>query len=210
MKKLLIILTAVFLIFAGRPAAAEEQYNIGLTITPFTSKVNGLQEDISYEVKMSSGESVTIDLRVFQAVMTIEKHGEEMAFTFDHDLEMLSGSAVIETHRIILEKNASAHLRTPTMDAGAWLALSWGSDEIPLIYQNFINSITGIYAGNTSGRYGSYEDYSIMFEVQSAVRGQIITVSVAAVKYMNHLSLIDRVHVIKRSAYCIRMQIAEQ
>ncbi len=168
MKKLLTILTAVFLIFAGKPAAAEEQYNIGLTITPFISKVNGLQKDISYEVKMSSGDSVTVDLRVFQAVVTIEKHGEEMAFTFDHDLEMLSGRAVIETHRIILEKNAAAHLRTPTMDAGAWLAVSWGSDDIPLIYQDFINSISSIYAGNPSGRYGTYEDYSIMFEVQSA------------------------------------------
>ena len=167
MKKLLTILTAVFLIFAGRPAAAEEQYNIGLTITPFISKVNGPQEDISYEVKMSSGDSVTVDLRVFQAVMTIEKYGEEMAITFDHDLEMLSGRAVIETHRIILEKNAAAHLRTPTMDAGAWLAVSWGSDDIPLIYQDFINSISSIYAGNPSGRYGTYEDYSIMFEVQS-------------------------------------------
>ncbi len=167
MKKLLTVLTAVFLIFAGRPAAAEEQYNIGLTITPFNSKVYGLQEDTSYEVKMSSGESVTIDLRVFQAVMTIEKYGEQMAFTFDHDLEMLSGHAVIETHRIILEKNADAHLRTPTMDTGAWLAVSWGADEIPLIYQNFISSISSIYEGNPSGRYGTYEDYSIMFEAQA-------------------------------------------
>ena len=33
--------------------------------------------------------------------MTIEKHGEDMSFTFDHDLEMLSGAAVIETHHII-------------------------------------------------------------------------------------------------------------
>ena len=117
-KKLLILLTAVFLIIAVRSAAAEEQYIIGLLITPYTTRENGLQEDISYEVKVVSGESVPIDLRAFQTVMTIEKHGEDMAFTFDHDLEMLSGSAVIQTRRIILEKNADAHLRTPVMENG--------------------------------------------------------------------------------------------
>ena len=167
MKKFLTFLTALFLILAGRTAAAEEQYTVRLTVTPFASKVNGLQGDISYEVKLSSGQSVTVDLRVFQATITIEKHGEDMAFTFDHDLEMLSGAAVIETRRIVLEKYAIAHLRTPTMDAGAWLAVSWGTDEIPLVYQDFINSISKIYKGVGNARYGTYEDYSVMFEVQS-------------------------------------------
>ena len=167
MKKLLILLTAVFLIIAVRSAAAEEQYIIGLLITPYTTRENGLQEDISYEVKVVSGESVPIDLRAFQTVMTIEKHGEDMTFTFDHDLEMLSGSAVIQTRRIILEKNADAHLRTPVMENGAWLAVSWGSDEIPFIYQNFIRSIRSIYEGKPNARYGAYEDFSIMFAVQS-------------------------------------------
>ena len=167
MKKLLPILAVIFLILTGLPAAAEEQYTVRLTITPYVSKVNGLQGDISYEVKLSSGQSVTVDLRVFQATITIEKHGEDMAFTFDHDLEMLSGASVVETHRIILEKYAIAHLKTPTTDAGAWLAVSWGTDEIPLVYQDFINSISKIYKGVGNPRYGTYEDYSVMFEVQS-------------------------------------------
>ena len=167
MKKLLPILAAIFLILTGRPAAAEEQYTIRMIITPFVNKVGGYQEDISYEVKMTSGQSAAIDLRIFTATMTIEKYGNDMAFTFDHDLEMLSGAAVIETHRIILEEYAIAHLRTPTMDAGAWLAVSWGSDAIPVVYQDFINSISSIYKGVGNPRYGTYEDYSVMFNVQS-------------------------------------------
>lgn len=166
MKKIFLLTLILTLLITGI-AAAEEQYIIRLTVTPFVSKVNGLQKDTSYELKMSSGQSTDIDLRIFTTAMTIEKYGDSMAFTFDHDLEMLSGAAVIETHRIILEKYAIAHLCTPTMDAGAWLAVSWGSDEIPMVYQDFINSISSIYKGVESGRYGSYEDYSIMFSVQS-------------------------------------------
>ena len=147
MKKLLPILAAVFLILTARIAAAEEQYNIRLTVTPFVSKENGLQKDLSYEIKMEPGQSAEIDLNVFSAKMTIEKHGEDLSFTFDHDLEMLSGAAVIETHHIILEKYAIAHLRTAAMDAGAWLAVSWGSGVIPMVYQDFIKSISSIYKG---------------------------------------------------------------
>ena len=168
MKKLPPILAAMLLIFTMLSAAAGEQYNIRLTVTPFVSKENGLQKDLSYEIKMESGQSAEIDLNVFSAKMTVEKHGEDMSFTFDHDLEMLSGAAVIETHHIILEKYAIAHLRTPTMDAGAWLAVSWGSDEIPLVYQDFIKSISSIYKGVENPRYGVNEDYSVMFNVQSA------------------------------------------
>ncbi len=168
MKKLLPILAAILLFLTVLSAAAEEQYNIRLTVTPFVSKENGLQKDLSYEIRMESGQSAEIDLNIYTAKMTIEKHGEDMSFTFDHDLEMLSGAAVIETHHIILEKYAIAHLRTPTMDAGAWLAVSWGSDEIPLVYQDFIKSISSIYKGVENPRYGVNEDYSVMFKVQSA------------------------------------------
>ncbi len=167
MKKLPTVLAALLLILTGGTASAEE-YIVGLTITPFVSKVNGLQQPVQKEIKITPGESLLIDLGVFQTELTVEEHGQEMTFTFDHDLELFSSGITAETHRIVLGKDSTAHLRTPTMDAGAWLALSWGPDDMPLVYRDFIRSMTDILNGIENFRYGSYEDYSIMFEVQSA------------------------------------------
>ena len=167
MKKLILSLAVLFLILTGN-AAAQETFLVRFTVTPTTGEPGGLQHPVSKEVTAVSGDSIEIDLCSFKTMVTVEENGENMSFTFDHDLEMLFGRAVIETRRITVEKNAAVHMRTPSTGAGAWLELSWGPDDMPLVYQDFILSISDILSGKENFRYGAYEDFSIMFEVQSS------------------------------------------
>ena len=168
MKRLLPLLIISFMLLTGI-AAAQEPCRVSITVTPFVSKINGMQHPVTQEIKMAPGDSVSIDLKVFQTVMTIDANGQNMAFSFDRDLELTAGGITADVRRIVLEKDYKAHLRTPTMDAGAWLDLSWGPDEIPLVYRDFIRSMRDILGGKENFRYGVYEDFSIMFQVQSAL-----------------------------------------
>ena len=166
MKKLFFLFLLLTLLLTGI-ASAEESYKVIYTITPFESKVSGPQDPVVKEITIHPGNTVNMDLGVFTTTMTIGKAGDQLAFSFDRDLELFAHGITTEIRKVTLEEYATAHLRTPTRDAGAWLDVSWGPDTIPLIYQDFIRSIRSIYAGNESGRYGAYEDYSVMFNVQS-------------------------------------------
>ncbi len=166
MKRLFLIFLLLPALITGI-ASAEESFKVSYTVTPFESKVSGLQKPVSKEITIHSGDSVNLDLGVFTAAMTVEKAGKLMAFSFDRDLELFINGITAEVRKVTVEEYAIVHLRTPTKDAGAWLDISWGPDTIPLIYQDFIRSVSSIYDGNESGRYGAYEDYSVMFNVQS-------------------------------------------
>ena len=168
MKKPFFIFLLLFLLLTGI-SAAEETFKVSYTITPFESKTGGLLKSVVKEITMQPGQSVSIDLGAFPLTMTMEKTDEQISFEFDHAMELLTGRIIAEVIKVTMEENTDVHLRTPTMGAGAWLEVSWGPDTIPLVYQDFIRSISSIYEGKENARYGVYEDYSVMFNVQSGL-----------------------------------------
>ncbi len=177
MKKFFPILLLFLLLTAA--ARAEDAYRVIFTVMPFTSKVSGPREPSIFYEEMLPGSRKQLDLEVFTETVTMEAAGQKMAFVFDHELELIAEGVTAPVSRIVLESGRTASLRTPTMDAGARLQIFWFSDEPDRnapepdpVYRDFIRSMSGILRGEPNGRYGAYEDYSVMFHVRSDPAGE--------------------------------------
>lgn len=167
MKKLsALLLLLIFLLPV--PAHAEDSCQVIFTVVPFESKVSGEGQWTVYYETMVSGEERSFDLNVFDVTVSMEKHGKEMAFSFNRELELVSCGVTAPVQMIVLESNRSARLQTPTKDPGAYLDILWNPADISPFYRDLIQSVKGILNGEVSTRYTSGEDYSVMFEVQSA------------------------------------------
>ena len=166
MKKSVILLL-IFLFSLTGSVFAEGEIEVTFRVTPFVSKVDGAQPAEVTQVKMLPGGQVTLDLKSMDVTVTAEQDGSRTSFRFDQPLELKGEGVTAEVQKITLENSVTAYLRTPAMDAGADLEISWHNYQVNWLYQQFIHSVTGILNGEENGRYGSYEDYSIMFDVQA-------------------------------------------
>ena len=171
MKKYIPLILLALLVFT-HTVFAQDIYNVVFMIKPFVNKADGEQMPEYQYGKMVSGDQITLDLQVMDVTITAETWGQHVIFSFDRALELVFDGVKAEVRRIVLEEDKTAHLRTPTLDAGADLQITWNRYEISPIYQDFIGSITQILNGEPSGRYGPKEDYSVMFELQSAWQGE--------------------------------------
>ena len=177
MKKFFPILLIFLMLTAA--ARAEDAYRVIFTVMPFTSKVTGPREPSVFYEEMRPGDRKQLDLEVFTETVTMESAGQKMAFVFDHELELTAEGVTAPVSRIVLGSGRTASLRTPTMDAGARLQIFWLSNdpeqsaaEPDPVYRDFIRSMSGILRGEPNGRYGAYEDYSVMFHVLSGRPGE--------------------------------------
>ena len=166
MKKIIPLILLVFLLFT-QTVFAEDLYNVVFMIQPFVSKVDGERMPEYKYGRMASGDQITLDLRVFNVTVTAETYGQHLAFSFDRPLELVGEGVKAEVQKVIVEEDNTAVLRTPTMDAGAELHIFWNHYDMPALYQDFVRSISNILNGEPDSRYRSYEDYSVMFDVQS-------------------------------------------
>lgn len=171
MKKYIPLILLVFL-FLTQTVFAQDIYNVVFMVKPFTGKVSGEHMPEYKYGRMVSGDQITLDLQIMEVTVTAETYGQHLAFSFDKQLELVTDGARAEVQRVILEEEQRVRLRTPTMDAGAELEIFWNRYEMPSVYQDFINSITGILNGAPDPRYNCYDDYSVMFDVQSAWQGE--------------------------------------
>lgn len=162
-----VFLLLMFLFSLTGSVFAEEEIEVTFRITPFVSKVDGAQPAEVTQVKMVPGGQVTLDLKAMDVTVTAEQNGSRTSFSFDQPLELKGEGVTAEVQKIILENSVTAYLRTPTMDVGADLEISWHNYQVHWLYQQFLHSIKGILNGEENGRYGPYEDYSVMFNVQS-------------------------------------------
>ena len=167
MKKYFPLILLVFL-FLTQTVFAQDIYNVVFMVAPFAGKLNGApMPDYKYG-RMVSGDQITLDLRVMDVTVTAEEYGQNLAFSFDKPLEMVADGARAVVQKVILEEDQRVRLRTPTMDAGADLEITWNRYHMAPVYRDFIRSVTGILNGEPDARYAPYEDYSVMFDVQSA------------------------------------------
>lgn len=168
MKKTLFIIFIILIQISGI-VSAEESYCATFLVTPFESKITGAREP---KVINTEGSSVVLDLQVMEVTAAIEPYGQRLAFSFDHPLELESNGVRAEVTKIILDEGCTAHLRTPTMDAGSDLEIHWINNSTDLLYRDFIHYIGEVLAQRKAGHDSAYEDYSVMFEMQSNWEGE--------------------------------------
>ena len=167
MKKYLPLILLVFLSLK-QIVFAQDIYNVVFMVAPFAGELNGApMPDYKYG-RMVSGDQIILDLRVMVVTVTVEEYGQHLAFSFDKPLEMAADGTRAEVQKVILEEDQRVCLRTPTIDDGADIEITWNRYQTSPVYRDFIRSITGILNGEPDERYAPYEDYSVMFDVQSA------------------------------------------
>ena len=113
------------LLFRMQTVFAQDIYNVVFMVAPFAGELNGApMPDYKYG-RMVSGDQITLDLRTMDVTVTAEEYGQHLVFSFDKPLEMVTGGARAEVQKVILEEEQRVRLRTPTMDEGADLEITW-------------------------------------------------------------------------------------
>ncbi|MBQ6518089.1 MAG: hypothetical protein IJI14_05170 [Anaerolineaceae bacterium] len=168
MKKYFPLILLV-LLFLSQTVSAQDLYNVVFMVAPFAGELNGAPMPYYKYGRMVSGDQITLDLQVMVVTVTAEEDGQHLAFSFDKPLEMVADGVRAEVQKVILEEDQRVSLRTPTMDAGADLEITWNRYQMSPVYRELIQSVTGILNGEPDERYAPYEDYSVMFDIQSAL-----------------------------------------